>query len=80
MKVRENSRVIDKTIHIAIGLRMDGRKEVLGLWLGKNESAYFWLSILTDLKARGVQDIVPPMLFATSRQHRPVLQLPSPSR
>lgn len=57
-KVRENSRVIDKTIHIAIGLRMDGRKEVLGLWLGKNESASFWLSILTDLKARGVQDIL----------------------
>ena len=57
-KVRENSRVIDKTIYIAIGLRTDGKKEVLGLWLGKNESAAFWLSVLTDLKARGVQDIL----------------------
>jgi putative transposase len=57
-KVRENSRVIDKTIYIAIGLRTDGKKEVLGLWLGKNESASFWLSVLTDLKARGVQDIL----------------------
>lgn len=57
-KVRENSRVINKTIYIAIGLRMDGRKEVLGLWLGKNESSSFWLSVLTDLKARGVQDIL----------------------
>lgn len=57
-KVRENSRVIDKTIYIAIGLRKDGKKEVLGLWLGKNESASFWLSVLTDLKARGVEDIL----------------------
>jgi len=57
-KVRENSRVIDKTIYLAVGLRIDGKKEVLGLWLGKNESASFWLSVLTDLKARGVKDIL----------------------
>ena len=57
-KVRENSRVIDKTIYIAIGLRTDGKKEVLGLWLGKNESAAFWLGVLTDLRSRGVQDIL----------------------
>lgn len=57
-KVRENSRVIDKTIYIAIGLRTDGKKEVLGLWLGKNESAAFWLSVLTDLRSRGIQDIL----------------------
>lgn len=57
-KVRENSKVIDKTIYLAVGLRTDGKKEVLGLWLGKNESASFWLSVLTDLKARGVQDIL----------------------
>ncbi|SFB54852.1 IS256 family transposase [Algoriphagus aquimarinus] len=57
-KVRESSRVIDKTIYIAIGLRTDGKKEVLGLWLGKNESAAFWLSVLTDLRSRGVQDIL----------------------
>ncbi len=57
-KVRENSRVIDKTLYIAIGLRTDGKKEVLGIWLGKTESASFWMSVLTDLKARGVQDIL----------------------
>jgi putative transposase len=57
-KVRESSRVINKTIYIAIGLRKDGRKEVLGLWLGKNESSAFWLSVLTDIKARGVKDIM----------------------
>ena len=57
-KVRENSRIINKTIYIAVGLRKDGKKEVLGLWLGKNESAAFWMSVLTDIKARGVTDIL----------------------
>jgi putative transposase len=57
-KVRENSKVINKTIYIAVGLRRDGLKEVLGLWLGKNESASFWMHVLTDLKARGVEDIL----------------------
>ena len=57
-KVRENSKVINKTIYIAVGLRQDGKKEVLGLWLGKNESAAFWMSVLTDIRARGVTDIL----------------------
>lgn len=57
-KVRENSKVINKTIYIAVGLRTDGKKEVLGLWLGKNESASFWMSVLTDIKARGTRDIL----------------------
>lgn len=57
-KVRENSKVINKTMYIAVGLRRDGKKEVLGLWLGKNESASFWMSVLTDMKARGVQDLL----------------------
>ena len=57
-KVRENSKVINKTVYIAVGLRRDGLKEVLGMWLGKNESAAYWLSVLTDMKARGVEDIL----------------------
>jgi len=57
-KVRENSRVINKAIYLAVGLREDGKKEVLGMWLGKNESAAFWMSVLTDLKTRGVEDIL----------------------
>jgi transposase-like protein len=57
-KVRESSRVVNKTIYMAIGLRKDGRKEVLGLWLGKAESSAFWMSVLTDIKARGVKDIL----------------------
>lgn len=57
-KVRENSRVVNKAVYLAVGLREDGKKEVLGMWLGKNESAAFWMSVLTDLKTRGVQDIL----------------------
>lgn len=57
-KVRENSKVINKTIYIAVGLKRDGKKEVLGLWLGKNESAAFWMNVLTDMRARGVEDIL----------------------
>jgi transposase-like protein len=57
-KVRENSKVINKSVYIAVGLRRDGRKEVLGLWLGKNESSAFWMTVLTDLRARGVEDIL----------------------
>ena len=57
-KVRENSKVINKTVYLAVGLNRDGKKEVLGMWLGKNESSSFWMSVLTDLKARGVEDIL----------------------
>lgn len=57
-KVRENSRVVNKTIYLAIGLKKDGKKEVLGMWLGKSEAASFWMGVLTDIKARGVEDIL----------------------
>lgn len=57
-KVRENSKVINKTVYIAVGLKRDGYKEVLGMWLGKNESAAYWMSVLTDMKARGLEDIL----------------------
>ena len=57
-KVRENSRVVEKTIYIAIGMNIEGKKEILGIWLGKNEAASFWMIVLTDLKTRGVNDIL----------------------
>jgi len=57
-KVRENSRVTNKTVYLAVGLKKDGRKEVLGMWLGKSEAASFWMGVLTDIKARGVEDIL----------------------
>ena len=57
-KVRENGKVINKTVYLCVGLNKEGLKEVLGLWVGKSESASFWLGVLTDLKARGVEDIL----------------------
>ena len=57
-KVRDNSRVINKTVYLAVGLKKDGKKEVLGMWLGKTEAASFWMGVLSDLKARGVEDIL----------------------
>jgi transposase-like protein len=53
----ENSRVSQHTIYVAIGVNLQGRKELLGLWLSQNEGAKFWLSCLTDLKNRGLHDI-----------------------
>ncbi len=57
-KVRDNSKVVNKTVYLAIRLNREGRKEVLGMWLGKNESSSFWMGVMTDLKARGVEDIL----------------------
>lgn len=57
-KVREEARVVNKTIYIALGLKQDGTREVLGLWLRRNESSSFWMGVLTDIKARGVDDIL----------------------
>ena len=53
----ENARVSQHTIYVSIGVNLQGRKELLGLWLSQNEGARFWLSCLTDLKNRGLQDI-----------------------
>lgn len=57
-KVRENSRVVNKAMYVAIGLTPTGHKEVLGLWLGKNETSAFWMTVLTELQTRGVEDIL----------------------
>ena len=56
--MREEKKVIKKCVYIVIGLKPDGLKEVLGFWIEKTESAAFWLTVLTDLKARGVEDIL----------------------
>lgn len=57
-KVRQNGKVINKTIYLAVGLNSEGHKEVLGMWLGENESASFWMSVLTDIRSRGVEDML----------------------
>lgn len=58
LKIREDGKVINKCVYIVIGLKADGLKEVLGFWIERTESASFWMSVLTDLKARGVEDIL----------------------
>lgn len=56
-KIKENKQVINKAFHVALGINTHGQKEVLGLWVTQNEGAKFWLSVLTELKNRGVKDI-----------------------
>lgn len=57
VKIHHEKRVITKTIYLALGINTDGHKELLGLWLSENESAKFWLSILTELQNRGLTDV-----------------------
>ena len=58
VKVRDNQRVVNKAIFVALGINLSGNKELFGLWLAENEGAKFWLSALTELKNRGVEDIL----------------------
>src|ERR687889_710982 len=58
VKVRDEGLVRNKAVHIALGVRADGTKEVLGLWLEQNEGAKFWLRVLNELRNRGVEDIL----------------------
>lgn len=57
-KVRKDARVINKCMYSVLGINMEGRKELLGIWLSENESASFWAGVCNDLKNRGVQDIL----------------------
>ena len=57
-KVRDNGRYVSKAVYTILGLNMEGKKEVLGLYLSESEGANFWLSVLTDLNNRGVKDIL----------------------
>lgn len=55
---RHEGRIVKRAVYIAIGIDMDGHKDVLGMYVGQNESAKFWISILNGLKNRGVEDIL----------------------
>jgi putative transposase len=57
-KIRQDAKVISKAAYTCLGIGLDGKVDVLGLWIGENEGAHFWLSVLTDLKNRGVEDIL----------------------
>jgi len=57
-KVRKENRIINKAAYSVMGINLDGQKDILGIWVGENESASFWLGVCNDLKNRGVQDIL----------------------
>jgi putative transposase len=57
VKARDNHTVINKAVYLAIGVNMDGKKELLGIWISKNEGAKFWMQVVTELKNRGVEQI-----------------------
>ena len=58
LKIRQDKQVINKAIYLALGVNMEGHKELLGLWMSENEGAKFWLAVLTELQNRGVRDIL----------------------
>jgi transposase-like protein len=58
IKIRQDKRVINKSIFLALGINLDGHKELMGLWIAENEGAKFWLGVLTELQQRGVEDIL----------------------
>lgn len=58
LKVRQDSRVINKSVFLALGINIGGQKELLGMWLAENEGAKFWLNVLTELKNRGLNDSI----------------------
>lgn len=57
LKIRKDGLVSTRAVYGALGVNWEGQKDVLGLWISENEGAKFWLSVLTELKNRGVQDI-----------------------
>src|ERR671911_2859077 len=58
VKIREEALVRNKAVHVALGVRADGTKEILGLWIEQTEGAKFWLRIMTELRNRGVEDVL----------------------
>ena len=58
VKIRQDKQVINKAVYLALGVNLEGQKELLGLWLSENEGAKFWLNVLTELQNRGVKDIL----------------------
>jgi len=58
LKIRQDKQVINKAIYLALGVNIEGQKELLGLWISENEGAKFWLNVLTEIQNRGVKDIL----------------------
>ena len=58
VKIRQDKQVINKSIYLALGVNLEGHKELLGMWLSENEGAKFWLNVLTELQNRGLKDVL----------------------
>lgn len=58
IKIRDSGRVVNKAVYLALGIDLEGQKELLGMWIAHNEGAKFWLSVLTELRNRGMKDIL----------------------
>ena len=58
VKVRQDKRIINKAVYVALGIDLNGRKDILGLWISENEGAKFWLNNFTEMKNRGLKDIL----------------------
>ncbi len=56
-KVRDNHQIINKAAYVVVGVTLDGQKQILGIWIGENESSKFWLGVLNELKTRGVREV-----------------------
>jgi putative transposase len=56
--VRENGKYIKKTVYVIIGIKLTGHKDLLGIWIGENETSKYWLKVMNDLRARGVEEIL----------------------
>lgn len=63
VKIRQDKRVINKAIYVALGVNIQGHKELLGLWMSENEGAKFWLSVLTELKNAVSKTCLSPALM-----------------
>jgi putative transposase len=57
IKIRDGKQIVNKSLYMAMGVNMEGNKDILGLWLADNESAKFWMSVLNELRNRGINDI-----------------------
>ena len=58
VKIRQDKQVINKAVYLALGVNVEGHKELLGMWISENEGAKFWLNVLTELQNRGIKDIL----------------------
>lgn len=58
VKIRQDKKVINKAVYLALGVNVEGHKELLGMWISENEGAKFWLNVLTELQNRGIKDIL----------------------